>query len=203
MPKRAGVMIVVLGAVLIASALLLFFYNGYQSELAGEEAESLLSSIEAVIEEKKHAPVQDEDGDEEAAYEELSAELPITVIDGNECVGYIEIPLLELRLPVMAEASYSKLKISPCRQTGSSRTDDLVIAAHNYSTHFGKLSRLITGDTVTFTDMDGIENTYEVAAIEKVDPYSVEYVINSGCDLVLYTCTESGAERVVVFCNRA
>ena len=86
---------------------------------------------------------------------------------------------------------------------GSSRTDDLVIAAHNYESHFGKIGTLALGDEVRFTDMDGIENHYTVSAIEVHDPTDVEAVEHSGHDLVLYTCTYGGKTRIVVFCDRS
>ena len=117
-------------------------------------------------------------------------------------MGYIEIPTLGLKLPVMAQWDYDRLKIAPCRQFGSSRTDDLVIAAHNYESHFGRLKELVKGDTVTFTDMEGIINTYSVEKIETLKPESVDAVENSGYDLVLYTCTLGGKTRVTAFCNR-
>lgn len=53
-----------------------------------------------------------------------------------------------------------------------------------------------------FTDMDGIENIYEVVAMDTLAPTEVEAVQNSGHDLVLYTCTYGGRTRVTVFCDR-
>ena len=110
----------------------------------------------------------------------LDPELPVVEIDGNEYVGEISIPAISIDLPVMSEWSYPRLKIAPCRQFGSSRTDDLVIAAHNYESHFGKLTSLTAGDSVTFTDMDGIVNEYVVNKVEVLDPHSVEEVEHSG-----------------------
>ena len=78
-----------------------------------------------------------------------------------------------------------------------------VIAAHNYESHFGKLTSLTAGDSVTFTDMDGIVNEYVVNKVEVLDPHSVEEVEHSGYALVLYTCTYGGKTRVTVFCDRA
>ena len=89
-----------------------------------------------------------------------------------------------------------------CRQSGSSCTDDLVIVAHNYDNHFGRLKELSKGDTVIFTDMEGIVNTYCVEKIETLNPNEVDAVQNSGYDIVLYTCTKGGKTRVTVFCNR-
>ena len=202
MRNKAGIVFIALGAVLILSALLLLLYNRHEAALAGKEAEILLSDVEAAIG-GQTSPDGPTDATEETETEPtLSPELPVLHLNGYDYVGYVEIPALELKLPVMATWDYELLQVAPCRQFGSSRTDDLVIAAHNYVTHFGYLKKLVPGDTVTFTDMDGIVNTYAVEKTETLDPTSVDAVKNSGCDLVLYTCTIGGKTRVCVFCNR-
>ena len=202
MRNKAGIVFIALGAVLILSALLLLLYNRHEAALAGKEAEILLSDVEAAIG-GQTSPDGPTDATEETETEPtLSPELPVLHLNGYDYVGYVEIPVLELKLPVMATWDYELLQVAPCRQFGSSRTDDLVIAAHNYVTHFGYLKKLVPGDTVTFTDMDGIVNTYAVEKSETLDPTSVDAVKNSGCDLVLYTCTIGGKTRVCVFCNR-
>ena len=202
MPKRADIVIIVVGAVLILSALLLLIYNRCGDVRAGQEAESLLASVEAAISaQEKAAPNKPEST--EALSPPLDPEMPVVTLDGYEYVGYVEIPTLGLKLPVMAEWDYTRLQIAPCRQFGSSRTDNLVIAAHNYDTHFGKLKELSKGDTVIFTDMEGIVSTYCIEKLETLSPDAVDTVLNSGYDLVLYTCTKGGRTRVIVFCDRA
>ena len=128
--------------------------------------------------------------------------MPVVVIDGYGYIGYLSIPDLGLELPVMAEWDYSRLKIAPCRQFGSTGTDDLVIAAHNYKTHFGRLSSLDEGAEIIFTDMDGLKTRYSLKSVNTLAPNAVDAVQNSGYDLVLYTCTPGGATRVTVFCDR-
>lgn len=211
MPKKTGIVFVTIGAVLILSALLLFLYNGYENYRAGQEAELLLDDIQSVIAAKpkpteppvKTQPDSDEPTEPTEEPVTLPAEMPTQTIEGYDYIGYLSIPDLELELPVMSEWDYYRLKIAPCRHFGSSRTDDLVIAAHNYKNHFGSLSSLAVGTEILFTDMDGIENRYELT----VEPATlsadaVDAVQNSGYDLVLYTCTPGGATRVVAFCNR-
>lgn len=208
MPKKAGIIFVTLGVVLILSALLLFLYNGLEDRRAGQQAESLMDEIHSAMTEEtdtttKPTEIEIEITEPTETTETLPAEMPMVMIDGYEYIGYLSIPALELELPVMAEWDYSRLKIAPCRHFGSSRTDDLVIAAHNYKTHFGSLSKLESGAEVIFTDMDGIENRYVlVLAPETLAPDAVDAVQNSGYDLVLYTCTPGGATRVVAFCDR-
>ena len=203
MPKKSGIAIVTAGAVLILSALLLLLYNRYEDANAGQEAESLLENVEAVIETKRiKVPVTSKRPDAAPSTTPLDPQMPVVMLDGYEYVGYVEIPILGLKLPVMSEWDYTRLKVAPCRQFGSSRTDDLVIAAHNYENHFGRLKELSAGDTVIFTDMEGVVNTYSVKKIETLNPNEVDAVQNSGYDLVLYTCTKGGQTRVTVFCDR-
>lgn len=199
MRKAAGYAIVTLGAVLLIAALLLFLHNRNEDISAGLEAESQLVEIQSIIPRREEETRQTEP-DETAPT--LSPEMPVIEIDGYGYVGYLSIPALELELPVMAEWDYERLRIAPCRQFGSSRTDDLVIAAHNYASHFGNLKKLEIGSAVNFTDMEGIENRYEVRSVETLQPTAVDTAQNSGYDLVLYTCTPGGASRVVAFCER-
>ncbi len=189
-----------LGAVLMLSALLLFVHNERESHTAGQAAESLLGEVRDAAEEAaEELPVEKT---ESAPEEPLDAEMPAVLIDGDAYIGYVSIPALELELPVLADWDYSRLKVAPGRHFGSSRMDDLVIAAHNYETHFGALSTLETGDEVLFTDMDGIKNRYTLTSLETVAADAVSAVRDSGHDLVLYTCTTGGAERVAAFCDR-
>ena len=198
MPKKTGIAIIAVGAALILSALLLLIYNRCEDVRAGQEAESLLASVEEAI----SAQTMDVPTAAAPSPTPLDPEMPVVMLDGYEYVGYVEIPTLGLKLPVMAEWDYTRLQIAPCRQFGSTRTDDLVIAAHNFESHFGRLKELTGGETVIFTDMDGVVSTYSVTRLETLNPNSVEAVQNSGHDLVLYTCTKGGKTRVTVFCDR-
>ena len=129
-------------------------------------------------------------------------EMPTAQIDGYDYIGTLTIPALELELPVMAQWDYDRLTIAPCRQFGTTQTDDLVIAAHNYIVHFGLLYQLSPGDTVAFRGVDGAEIDYAVAEVSTLAPDEVEAVQNSGYALTLYTCTSGGVARTVVFCDR-
>ena len=141
-----GVICVLLGVVLLLAALGLYGYNRWEDAQAGAEAQTVVQDLqEKVVEQTQSAasaPAIDTSS--------LDPELPVVELDGYEYVGTVSIPAIGIDLPVMSEWSYPKLKISPCRQFGSSRTDDLVIAAHNYESHFGKIGTLALGDERPF-----------------------------------------------------
>ena len=59
------------------------------------------------------------------------------------------------------------------------------------------------GDTVIFTDMDGVVHSYKADSVELLMPTDVDKVKDSGSDLILYTCTYSRTKRIVVRCSYA
>ena len=200
MRKSPGILCIVIGGVLLLAALGLYGYNRYEDAQAGAEAQVVVQDLEQKLEQTvSKAESTETSSDSE---EMLSPELPVVMLDGYDYIGVISIPAIDIKLPVMSNWSYPKLKISPCREFGSSRTDDLVIAAHNYESHFGKLGSVSVGDNVIFTDMDGVENHYIVQKTDILQPTDVDAVEHSGYDLVLYTCTYGGKTRVTVFCDR-
>ena len=194
MRKISGKYVILLGAALILSALFLAVHNRSEDRLAGREATQMTKKVQEKVINSENSILQPDTV--------LDPEMPKVKIDGYDYVGYLSVPAIRIELPVMAEWDYSRLKKAPCRQFGSSRSDDLVIAAHNYRSHFGKLKELEAGDEVVFTDMDGIVNTYVVGTVQVISPDQTELVENSGYDLVLYTCTYGGKSRVCVFCDR-
>ena len=107
-----------------------------------------------------------------------------------------------MELPVLTDWSYEKLKKAPCHYYGSCYESDFVIAAHNFSSHFGRLSELQPGDLVLFTDVVGEIHCYEVVLLETLAPTATEDMIASGFDLSLYTCTPGGGNRVTARCRR-
>ncbi len=208
MPRKIGSICVSAGVVLVLAALLLFLYNRYEDERAGQKSDRMLADVQAVIAERntKSAESTEEDPIEETVQEtqeemENTSE-KVVEIAGYKYIGYLTIPTLKLELPVIDDWSYEKLKTAPCRHTGTAQSDDLVIAAHNYKRHFGLLSQMDPGDTVLFTEMDGTVNSYALVKVETLNPTDADAAINSEHDLVLYTCTFGGATRVVAFFDR-
>lgn len=128
---------------------------------------------------------------------------PVTMVGDYKYIGVLDLPALNLSLPIMSDWDYERLKMAPCRQFGSAATDDLVIAGHNYINHFGSLGMLKAGDSVTFTGTDGAVNTYVVSETATISPTETEKVTESGYPLVLYTCTYGRQSRIVIYCSRA
>lgn len=121
-------------------------------------------------------------------------------IDGNRYLGIIFIPILDLELPVLNELNKDNLKVSPCKYNGTLDNNDLIIAGHNYKSHFGSIQSLNSGDTILFIDVNGIIHTYEVIQSEIIQDTDIDSMLSNSStwDLTLFTCTLSGSSRITV-----
>ena len=205
--KNKGKFLIITGLLLIAAALFLTVYNLYDEVRARRSVMEIMACIEADIPANPSTePLEiPEEANTTASLEEVEVpdyllnpdmEMPTENINGIDYIGILRIPALELELPVISEWSYPRLKIAPCRYTGSAYQDDLIIAAHNYNSHFGNLKNLREGDTATLTDMDGNVFTYEMAELEILQPTDIEGMDSGEWDLPLFTCTIGGSSRV-------
>lgn len=207
---KKGKILIAGGLLLIAAALFLTAHNIYEAMHAGDEAEMIRKTLEQEIRKNVEAGAADrEETDvqemaEMPLYEQYpDMEMPVEVIDGWEYIGVLEISALDLVLPVMSEWSYPALRKAPCRYKGSAYSHDLILAGHNYSSHFGNLKTLALGDEIVFTDVLGNRFVYELADREELPGTAVEDMEAGDWDLTLFTCTLGGRSRVTLRCELA
>ena len=192
MRKWIGVICVFLGVLCILSAIGFVAYNRWEDMNAKDVAQDFLEDVQSIInEEQSEQPLLND------------TKMATVEVDGYDCIGILSVPVLDLELPVLTDWSYAKLKKAPCHYYGSYYEKDFVIAAHNYKSHFGRLSKLQAGDIVVFTDVSGTVHYYEVVILETLPKNATKEMITSGFDLSLYTCTPGGSNRVTVRCNVA
>ena len=203
--NQIGKIFTITGLLLFAAALALSVYNLWDGYRAEQSREKLLEEYRDKNQNISDEGEQAEESDGQIPDYQLNPEMEMPEIaldlDGVACIGVLEIPAIDLKLPVLSEWSYPLLKKAPCRYSGSAYLDNLVIAAHNYRTHFGKLKELETGDEVIFTDAAGNGFEYKVAVVEALTPQSVEDMTSGEWALSLFTCTLDGKNRVTVRCD--
>lgn len=223
--RRPGSGLIALGSILLAGALSLTAYNlwdGYRADAAAQEIVVQLQQIVPGTPEPQvtQAPALEAAASETAAestdpVEEASLpteapedvfadiverEMPTMELGGYTYIGILDIPSLELSLPVMDTWDYTRLKVSPCRFYGTTYQNNLVICAHNYAHHFSPVKTLPMGTELAFTDADGIVTHYRICDIEIIGPNDVESMTTGDWDLTLFTCTTGGQTRAAVRC---
>jgi sortase A len=202
MRKWIGVICIFLGVVCILSSVGFVVYNRWENKNAEEIAKDLLEDVQSIMDEKQpEQPLPADTVNLPDDPEKMPTEMATVKVDGYDCIGVLSVPVLDLELPVLTDWSYAKLKKAPCHYYGTYYEKDFVIAAHNYQSHFGKLSELQPKDLILFTDVSGTVYCYEVVLLETLPGNATEEMIASGFDLSLYTCTPGGASRITVRCN--
>ena len=213
MKTKKGNGLILLGTALILGALGLTIWNMYDENRARSSAETVVDQLQVNLPDSfisESEVSQETVMPAETAPEEVEIpdyrldpgrEMPTSTVNGKTYVGVLSIPTLGLELPVIQQWNYSNLRTAPCRYTGSPYSNDLVIAAHNYMSHFGNLKKLCTGDAVVFTDMEGNIFRYEVSVLETLQPTAVDEMTSGQWPLSLFTCTVGGKMRVTVRCE--
>ena len=182
--KNISILIISIGLIFLVTALILIIYDTYKDKKANIKSDIILKQLEEKI---------------------LSNDIKdnnIINIDNEEYLGIINIPVLNLSLPVYSDYSLKKLDSAPAVYSGSINTNNLVICAHNYKSHFGYLNELKINDLIVIIDSNNKKHVYEVSEIVITKPLAIEEMINSDYDLTLFTCTTSGASRLTIRCKK-
>ena len=203
MNRKIGNTLILLGLLLLLGAGSLAAYNiwdGIRADRASQHIIEEMNIGQDLVEALDREPDQD-------------PEMPVIEVEGNYYIGILEIPSLQLTLPVMDRWDYTRLKISPCVYSGSYKTDDLVICAHNYARHFSPVKWIDMGADVYLITVDCRVYHYQVINRETLQPGSVENMIENTnnttdgtvtneWDLTLFTCNTGGQTRCAVRCAR-
>lgn len=193
MKAKRGTVWINAGLLLIAAALFLSAYNEWESHEAWNSARQVIAQLCDALPTEAGEPT---------TLPDVRREMPVKTINGRDYIGVLSIPSLELELPVISQWDYPALKVAPCRYSGSLYQDNLIICAHNYASHFGKLKELQPGDIVLFTDMDEHVVTFQMVERETLNPMDAEGMEAGDWDLTLFTCTIDGQTRVTIRLER-
>ncbi|MGI6754509.1 MAG: sortase [Atopobiaceae bacterium] len=145
--------VIFLGVVLALLVVGMSAYVGYRENLARQyEAENsqILAKLETLM--PSVAPNRN------------LKQMPTVQIDAASYVGVLEIPDLNVALPI--SASYTEGQSMPGVSGGTVSEDNLVIAAPNVRGEFEGLTGLSDGKRVTLRLVTGQNYTYEVASGE-------------------------------------
>ncbi|MBQ6386159.1 MAG: sortase [Lachnospiraceae bacterium] len=215
MKRAIGNLFIVFGLISVIGAGGLFLYNYLDAKRAADASAEILRKLDEEMA-KDNGTDEDQDPVDEIISDEARAKytqkaMPTETIDGQRYIGKLEIPSLGLTLPVMENWDYERLKISPCRYSGSYYYDDLVICAHNYARHFSPIKWIGIGVEVNFINVKDEVYRYKTSNIETVDPVSVDDMIKNthndkkskkDWDMTLFTCNTGGQTRCAVRCVR-
>lgn len=205
MKSKLGGFLIFLGVLLMLGAVGLLLYNENEATMAETSAAEVMPELVSTIQNNKQILEQSGTLQVDVPLEFMKPSDKVMTeveIDGYLYIGYLSIPDLNLELPIMSDWTYASLQKAPARYCGTVKGEDLVLMAHNYNMHFGRISELREGDLLYFVDMDGDTTAYEVVGRDVLAPTAVEEMTSGDYDLTLFTCTYGGQSRVTVYCDK-
>jgi sortase A len=189
--KLIGTIVTLVGAAMMIVAMGLWGYHIWDAKRAESAAKVTVHELNmAMPTVNLWQPSEDTESDT----------LPTVNIDGVDYIGRLDIPELDLSLPVASVWSEDELKIAPCRYSGTGESD-LIIGANAYDGHFGRLKELSIGSTVTLTRMDGKTVTYRVSGIDKLSDKDTSKLVTGDWDMTLFTGSSGKDDGIALRCS--
>ncbi len=121
-------------------------------------------------------------------------------INDTQYIGVLNIPSLDVVLPICSEWNSENSEKGVCRYSGSVKEKNFIMAGHNYRSMLRNLSEIETGSEIIITDSDKVEHRYIVTYTEVIGGYNSEAMTSGEWDMTVFTCTISGNSRYVVRC---
>ena len=125
---------------------------------------------------------------------------------GFPMVGTIEIPAINLKYPVLEEASKSAIEVAVAVYYGPGLNEvgNTTIVGHNYrnGTFFSNNKKLVEGDKVYITDNSGNKITYVIYKTYTTAPEDSDYLdrdTQGKREISLLTCTDDTKSRLVIW----
>lgn len=130
---------------------------------------------------------------------------------GFPMLGYIEIPKINVKLPILSEISMPAMEASICRFYGPELNEvgNVTLAGHNYKngTFFSDAAKLSIGDGIFITGKDGqtikyvIYEKYQTTAEDS--RFMTRDITPGTREISLTTCGEDSSVRTIILAKEA
>lgn len=162
-------------------------YPGDDSEQDGSEQIDSITDVAVIPEAEQETTAAPTTLSREERNKQIAGSWPVEAV--------LTIPKIDLKMPVISDATLGHLDVSPSSIIGTGTPWDggnYAIAGHRsrtYGRHFNRLDELEIGDSVQITDVNGNQYAYTVYEKEVVDETDLSVLQNEGFDEVtLITC---------------
>ncbi len=214
MSKKSNIISTIIFTIIFLVGLSVMFYPMFSNWWNSKVQSYAVADYEAVVQEMDNSKLE-EMIEEANAYNKQLAKLSdpykdydfiagyydILDVSGTGIMGYVDIPLIQVRIPIYHGTSEGVLQIAAGHLEGSAipvggKDTHSVISAHRglpSAKLFTDLDKLVVGDIFTINIL-GQVYTYEVEEILIVEPHEISTlaIIPGGDYVTLMTCTPYG-----------
>lgn len=188
MTNNRGSVLMIIGAVLIIAALSFVVYNRISDSGASKECQEALEQLMDTVPEVRENALGN--------FHTVDGNMPTAEISGKDYCGVLEIPALDVKLPILAKGGDGL----PGRYTGSAYTKDLILFGKNSTSLFGRIDLLKAGAEIKFMDVDGNLFTYRALDMEILRKSDEDALYKGEWDLTIFTANWSGNKLKTIRC---
>lgn len=125
---------------------------------------------------------------------------------GYKMIGKIEIPKIDIKYPILAEATPEALELSICKLFGVNPNEpgNMILVGHNFKdgTFFSNNKKLDKGDKIYITDLNGKKVTYSIYKKYTTSSSDFDYSerdTKGKREISLSTCTDDTTSRLILW----
>ena len=191
MKKGKFPIVLVLGICLVVVSFALIVGIQIRTHLGANESQKVVTRMSELLPERT------------VGVPEISSNpnMPVLEINDVDYVALIEIPSLNLTLPVADAWNSQKLYNSPARFYGSCYDHSLVIGGADNSYQFSFCDKIDNGTVIIVTDMTGTQFSYTVSRVDRSKSAESNWLISRDYDLTLFCRDTLSMEYVAVRCS--
>ena len=190
MKKRKIPIALILGAVLIFVSLSFVITYQIRIHVGEKQCRAVASKMQELLPERSLGIP--------GTYPSLA--MPSLQIDGTDYVALLEIPSMNVSLPVADKWNGKKLFDSPARFCGSAYDSSLVIGGRDQEHQFAFCDKIDNGTVVIITDMTGAQFTYTVKRVDRSDSAKSAWLADGEFDLTLFCRDAYSTKYIAVRC---
>lgn len=190
MKKKTNIFLV-LGILLILGSMAWLMYSQIYARHAQTTAKQLTAQIEVLLPERYAAVAE--------AY--ANPDMPVLQVKGIDFSALIEVPAFGVTLPVCSEWNTELLHDFPCRFSGSTYSNSLIIGGSDQYGQFDFFTQLDTGELIIITDMLGAEYTYTAERIERSKSADYSRLSSADYPLTLFVRDSYSMDYILVRCK--
>lgn len=184
-------------------------YDIYTKYYTNKEAEEAISQFDSSVGKDENTTDENTDfqieGIDESNTDNDESQTQ-TKYKGYNMMGYIEIPKISIKYPVLEKVTKKSIQVAVAILDGPglNQVGNTLIIGHNYRNglFFSNLKKLNNGDTIYITDLSGTKIKYTVYSVYETDPQDITYMSRDTGDrkeISLSTCTNDGSARTIVW----
>lgn len=204
------ILVIAIIAIIIISTVLIV--NVYKKHKNNKEAANAISKFENNIQTNTNTNNSGQDLIEQNIVTsepntQTTGTRKVTYYNNYVMIGYIEIPSISIKYPILEQETVSSLEQSVAVRYPTNpelnKKGNVVIVGHNYRNgmFFSNLKKVSTGDKVYITDINGQKLTYTVYEKYETTAEDVAYItrdVGENIEITLVTCTDNSKARIVV-----